>query len=112
MKTQRPFSRSVILGLGIILAIVIYAYGFAVTDVNFETTRSEDRITQLTRILRALAHPDLIEYDQEEVNVEAPVYLPCPEGGVPAYEPDTSGPYLVLTPACAGPREIIQVHFS
>jgi phosphonate ABC transporter permease subunit PhnE len=109
MKTQRSFLRSVGLGLVIILAIVIYAYGFTVTDVNFETTRSENRITQLTRILRALAHPDIIEYDQVEVNVEAPIYLPCPPEGVPAYEPDKSGPYLVLTPACASPRESVQV---
>jgi phosphonate ABC transporter permease subunit PhnE len=109
MKTQRSLFRSVGLGLVIILVIVIYAYGFTVTDVNFETTRSETRITQLTRILRALAHPDLLEYDQVEVNVEAPIYLPCPAGGVPADEPDKRGPYLVLTPACAGPRESVQV---
>jgi phosphonate ABC transporter permease subunit PhnE len=106
---ERPVLRSVGLIFGIVLAVIVYAFGFQVTDVSFETTRSEQRLTQLTRILRALVHPNILEYEQTEVTTEAPIYLPCPADGVPAYEPDTSGPYLILTPACGGPKEIIQV---
>ncbi len=106
---QNTFLRSIGIGLAIIVAIIVYAYGFTVTDVNFETTRSEDRLTQLTRILRALTHPDIFEYEQEEQDVEVPIYLPCPEGGAPEIQPDSSGPYLVLTPACGDAEEFIQV---
>ncbi len=56
-----------------------------------------------------MAHPDIIEYEKAEINVEAPVYLPCPEGGVPAYEPDQSGAYLVLDPPCEDAGEFIVV---
>jgi phosphonate ABC transporter permease subunit PhnE len=109
VKKERSLLRSIGIFVGIIVVIVIYAFAFSVTDVDFEATRSEERLTQLTRIIRALAHPDIIEYAQEEVDVEVPFYLPCPEGDVPAYEPDTSGPYLEVNRTCAGPKDIITI---
>ena len=95
MKKKSSLTRSILIGLGVALVIIVYAYGFQVTKVNFEETRSERRLEQLTRIIRALAHPDIIEYEKEEVYVEVPVYLPCPEGDIDYPEPDTSGPYWV-----------------
>ncbi len=109
MKKPRPIIRSIGIAVAIVVVIVVYAYGFTVTDVNFETTREESRIRQLTRILRALVHPDIVEFDQEEFDVEMPIYLPCPAGGVPEYLPDTSQSYMVLTPPCAGPKEFITI---
>ncbi len=109
MKTQRSLGKSIALGLVILLVLVIYAYGFSVTKVNFEETRSEVRLTQLTRILRALAHPDLVEFEQEELDVDAEFFLPCPEGGAPAAEVDTSGPFLTVDPPCGEAGDEIQV---
>jgi len=107
-KAPSP-KRAFIVGLVTCLIIIVFAYGFQVTQVNFEETRSETRLTQLTRIIRALAHPDLIEYEREEVFIEAPVYLPCPDDGVPTHEPDTSAAYLELDPSCSGAGEFIVV---
>jgi phosphonate ABC transporter permease subunit PhnE len=109
LKKKRSLLRSVAIALAIIVGVVIYAYAFAITDVNFETTRSEVRLSQLTRILRALAHPDIIEYEQEEVDIDFPFYLPCPEDGVPQVEVDKSGPYLIVDPPCAGPKETVTI---
>ena len=109
MIKKRPFLRSILIFVGIILVILIYAFAFTVTDVDFETTRSEERLTQLTRIIRALAHPDIIEYDQEEVDIDVPYYLPCPAGGAPEVEVDQSGPYLVVDPPCAGPKDLVTI---
>lgn len=93
-----------------ILVLLVYAYGFQVTDVNFETTRSEDRLTQLRRVLRALAKPDIIEYETEETDIETPFYLPCPEDQeVSIPEPDTDGPYLRTNVPCASPKETVIV---
>ena len=97
-------------GLAVIVVIIVFAYGFQVTDVNFETTRDETRLTQLTRVLRALVRPDIIEYETQEIDVEIPFYLPCPEGQdveLPAV--DTSGPYLIPSVPCASPKEIVTV---
>ena len=109
LRKEKSFVRSLSLGAVLMLVMVVYAYGFNVTKVNFETTRSEKRLTQLTRILRALAHPNLFEYEKEELVVTVPVYLPCPKSGLPALDQDHSQPYIILTPACGGAKEIIQV---
>jgi phosphonate ABC transporter permease subunit PhnE len=110
VKKKSPFVRSLLIFTAIIVAILVYAVAFTVTDVDFATTRSEERLTQLTRILRALAHPDILEYDQEEVDVDVPFYLPCPEAGVPEINVDQSGPYLVVDPPCAGPKDFVTIY--
>lgn len=85
MKNSKSALRSIGLGLAILFALVTYAYGFKVTKVNLEETKSERRQTQLIRILRALAKPDIVEFDKEQVKLEIPFYVPCPEGG---FEPE------------------------
>ena len=110
MKKKPSFARSFIAGLAVVAAIIVLAYGFQVTKVNFKETQSEQRLTQLTRIIRALAHPKILEYDKEEVFIEAPIYLPCPEGDVSIPEPDTSGPYLILDPPCNDAEQSIVVY--
>ena len=109
MKKKRSLLKSILLGLAILLVLVIYAYGFQVTKVNLEETRDPHRQAQLTRILRALARPDLFEYDKDEFTVSLDIYTPCPADGASLPEPDTSGPYLVMTPACAEPKTEVTV---
>ncbi|HMK07843.1 MAG TPA: hypothetical protein VK449_02315, partial [Anaerolineales bacterium] len=60
--------RALLIAFAVLLGFLIYAYGFRVTKVNLEETRSPRRQEQLVRILRALARPDLIEYDQKETS--------------------------------------------
>jgi hypothetical protein len=43
MKKSPQLLKSLTLGLGIFLALVVYAYGFKVTKVNLDETRSERR---------------------------------------------------------------------
>lgn len=108
MKKSSLF-RSLGLALFVLAAVLVYAYGFDVTQVNLDEIRSEDRQTRLIRIIRALAQPDLFEYEREEFLVDAPIQVPCPPGGVELPEPDTSAPYLVVTPPCADPRAEVTV---
>ena len=107
MDNKKPsLLRSLGTALGVVFVVVVFAYGVQVTDVNFETTRSPDRLTQLKRVIRALAKPELIEYDTVNVDAEIPFYLPCPanqEISIP--EPDTSQAYLVSSAYCASPKE-------
>lgn len=109
MRVNNPLLRSILIGLAIILTLVIYAYGFQVTKVNLEETRDPRRQTQLTRILRALARPDIVTYEKEEFTVSLPVYTPCAPGGPALPEPDKAAPYLVMTPACADPATQVTV---
>ncbi len=111
MKNNKPtLSRSLRLGLGILLVLVVYAYGFQVTKVNLAETKSENRREQLFRILRALARPNFFEYEKEEFEVRVAVMIPCPENGFePAPIADTTQPYMVVTPSCSDPRTRVQV---
>jgi hypothetical protein len=97
-KSSSPI-RSIVVGLVTLLVLVVLAYGFSVTKINFEETRSERRVASLTRILRALAHPKIFDYEYQEVDVEIPFYLGCPEGGVESPEVDRSGAFI-LTSVC------------
>ncbi|MEE8356995.1 MAG: ABC transporter permease subunit [Anaerolineales bacterium] len=107
MNKKKPsLLRSLGTALGVFLVLVVLAYGVKVTDVNFETTRSEDRLTQLRRVIRALVKPDIIKYETVDTNVEIPFYLPCPENQeIEIPEPDTSQAYLVSNVYCASPKE-------
>ncbi|MHB8776832.1 MAG: ABC transporter permease subunit [Anaerolineales bacterium] len=108
-KKSSPW-KSLQLGLAILAGLIVYAYGFQITKVDLEDLRSERRQESLARVMRALAKPEIFEYDQEIEVVNAPVYVTCPaDGNLSIPEPDTSKPYLVVTPTCANPGEVVQV---
>ena len=109
MNKKSSLLRSVTVGLGFLVILVVLAYGFNVTNVDFAETQSEQRLASFTRILRALAHPRIFEYEYEEVDVEIPFYLGCPEGGVEIPEVDRFGAYIIPSQGCAEPKETITV---
>jgi phosphonate ABC transporter permease subunit PhnE len=100
--------RALLVAISVVGAFLIYAYGFQVTKVNLEETRSPRRQEQLVRILRALAQPDLVEYDQRETTGESAVFVPCPVGP-PATPLQVGSPRLLLDPTCGSPGEWLRV---
>ncbi len=109
MKKTSSLWKSTRLGLIVLLVLIVYAYGFQVTKVDLSEFRKESRQVSRIRVTRALAKPDIFEYEQEELIVSAPIYVPCPAGEIELPSPDTSGPYMVLTPPCNDPGEEIQI---
>ena len=110
MKNKSSILKSLRNGLFVAIGIIIFAYAFQVTNVNFETTRSEVRITQLTRVLRALAKPELFEYNTTEEEISTEFYLPCPEASITEeVSVNLDEPYLKLSDICASPKEVISV---
>jgi phosphonate ABC transporter permease subunit PhnE len=107
-KSSSPF-RSIVVGLVTLLILVVYAYGFTVTKIDFGETRSERRVASLTRILRALAHPHLFDYNYQTVDVEIPFYLGCPEGGATLPDVDRSEAYILPSDPCAEPGDTILI---
>src|SRR5512145_327578 len=98
-QTASPW-KSLRTGLVVLLALIVFAYGFEITDIDLEQLRSEQRQQSLQRVTRALARPDIFDFAQEEQKAMAPVYVTCPaDGSVPETPPpDTSGPYITVTP--------------
>src|SRR5918996_1783801 len=110
MKSNKPSPwKSLQIGLAVLVIMIIYAYGFEITKIDLEELRSERRQTSLVRVTRALAQPDIFEFEQEEEALTAPIYIPCPPSGVTPAEPPVSGPYITVTPACAAPGETVTV---
>ena len=109
MKKNSSPLRSLAVGGVTILVLIVIAYGFSITRINFAETRSERRVASLTRILRALAHPHIFDYEYDEVDVEIPFYLGCPEEGAELPNVDRSGAFIVASAACAEPGETITV---
>jgi phosphonate ABC transporter permease subunit PhnE len=102
--------KSLQLGLAVLAGLLVYAYGFEITQVDLEDLRSERRQESLVRVMRALARPEIVEYEQEVEVINTPVYVPCPATGVEsASQSGSTGPYIVITPACANPGETVQV---
>jgi phosphonate ABC transporter permease subunit PhnE len=92
-----------------IAIIIVFAYGFQVTEINLEEPKQEDRQNQLTNVLRALARPDLVEYETERINVEAPILIPCPTTEVALPDLSQAGAGIQLSTDCAEPSSEITV---
>jgi phosphonate ABC transporter permease subunit PhnE len=108
-KKASPW-KSLQLGLAVLAGLFVFAYGFQITQVDLEDLQSERRQQSLVRVMRALARPEIFEYEQEVEVINAPVYVPCPASGVEsASESGLTGPTIVVTPACANPGETVQV---
>lgn len=112
MKTPKASPwKSIGTGLIVLLVLIVFAYGFEITDIDLDQLRSEQRQQSLQRVTRALARPDIFEFEQEEQKANGSVYVTCPAGGVipDLPSPNTSGPYVTVTPLCAEPDETVTV---
>ncbi|MDK1009530.1 MAG: ABC transporter permease subunit [Actinomycetota bacterium] len=108
-EKRRTWRRPLIIAIAILTTFVVYAFAFAKTDVSLDEIQSEQRQTQLFKILRALAKPDLIHYDAESIIVTADVFVPCNGSEPDSVAPDPTGATIEVTPTCASPGEILTV---
>ncbi len=95
-----------IIVLSLALGFVVYAFSVQATDVDLSQIKDETRREQLFRILRALAHPDLVQFDIEEITVTVDLYVPC-SGVIP--EADLTEPYIIVSPSCGNPGDLVTI---
>lgn len=101
--------KSVRLGLFIVAAVVVYAYGFDVVNVDLEEFRQESRKESRIRVARALAKPDIIEFDKEEFVSSASIMVPCSTGATSLPATNIGESKISFQPACGDPGTEIQV---
>ena len=109
LEPKRGFKRTILFILAILAGVIVYAYGFETTEVNLDEIKSETRQTQLVRVLRALARPDLLTYERVATPTDAAFYMPCPAGGFTPEEPNPDERNITLEPACVEPGGDITV---
>jgi phosphonate ABC transporter permease subunit PhnE len=108
-EKNRKKRRRRALVLGGLIGFLLYGIAVQKTDVDLAEIQSPQRRESLVRIMRALAHPNLVTYDSEEVTISADVLVPCPDGAeVPPVDTSQEA-YLIVTPSCAAPGETVTV---
>lgn len=112
LEPKRGLKRTVFFILAMVFGVIVYAYGFDVTRVNLDEIKSETRQTQLVRVLRALARPDLLTYERVSTPTDAAFAMPCPAGGFTADEVDEDARHITVEPACVEPGGKITVRGS
>jgi phosphonate transport system permease protein len=93
--------------VGLLVAIVVYAYGWRVTKINLGdlVTGAPDIVHIVTQIVQ----PDLLTRDRAYQSAEAYFQIPCsssPPSQMPVSETE---PYLVLSQTCGQPGEPLSV---
>ena len=108
-KERRPVLRTILYAVLILAGILVYAYGWQVTDINLKTPREPQRQQQVVRALRGLFSPDLFERDEQSQIAYAQINVPC-TGTPPDPPAHTPGaPYIKLSPTCGQPRDQITI---
>lgn len=78
-KDASPGSHAIRTFLFVLVAFLLYAYAVDVTQINLEKPQDPQRQTVTTRVIRALAHPDFFEFQEETRSMDITIRMPCPE---------------------------------
>ncbi len=92
--------RSALLVIALIAGILIFSYGFAVTQINLEEPQDPKRQEVTTRVIRALARPDFFEYYEETRSMDILIRMPCPEE-IKGAQTSIGDRVVTLKPNCA-----------
>jgi hypothetical protein len=104
-ESRSAFYRLLIL-LGIVIGIFIYAYGWTVTEIDLERPQEVQRQQNVTIALRELLSPRILQQERDVIILSAPFLMSCDEGDLP--QPDASAT-VILDPACADSGDVITV---
>lgn len=111
-KNTKPGWRFIRTLLLTIVIVVVFAYGFQVTQINLEEPKKERRQEQLLNVIRSLARPDLTIYETERLEIEAAILVPCPATLFQLPDLTQPGPTIQLSARCAAPASEITIKGS
>jgi phosphonate ABC transporter permease subunit PhnE len=92
--------RSALWVIAAIIAILIFAYGITVTQINLEEPQDPQRQAVTTRVIRALARPDFFEFDEEIRSMDILIRMPCP-AEISGAQTSLGDRVVTLRPNCA-----------
>jgi phosphonate ABC transporter permease subunit PhnE len=103
--------RRLILVLLFAIGMLVYSYGWTVTDIDLSLPQEEIRQESVTRAMRELLSPRLFDQHRDLATFEAPILMDCSTGETPAQaSPSETEVYVVVEPACASVDDIVTVY--
>jgi phosphonate ABC transporter permease subunit PhnE len=108
----RAALRRLILIVAIAAGLVIFAYGWSVTDINLERPQEPLRQQNVGNALRELLSPNVLEQEYDIQNTTTSFLMQCPADfqAPPAASAEAGKPYITIEPACAKANELVTVH--
>src|SRR5688572_2495330 len=106
---SRAALRRLIIVMGVAVGLVIFAYGWSVTDINLERPQEPIRQQNVGNALRELLSPNVLEQEYDIQDTTTTFLLGCPEDfEAPAAGAVEAGkPYITASPACGDSNEKI-----
>jgi ABC-type phosphate/phosphonate transport system permease subunit len=111
---QSSRSRSALNRLIVVLiaavALVVFAYGWDVTDIDFSVTQQPQRQKNVGNALQELLSPNVFEQEYSVQNTTAAFLMTCSDGFTlppPQLSPDQ--PYIEIEPACGSSGDLVTV---
>jgi phosphonate transport system permease protein len=93
----------------VVIAALIYSYGWTVTEIDLDRPQEELRQTNVTRALRELLSPRIFDQERELAIYEARFLMNCEMGDAPEQAEISSETTVILEPACANSGETITI---
>ncbi|MEO1286947.1 MAG: ABC transporter permease subunit [Chloroflexota bacterium] len=108
-ETRSALSRLVVV-LAVAIGLIIYSYGWTVTEIDLSEPQEEQRQENVTRALRELLSPRLFQQEREVIEYDAPFLMDCTTGDAPQQaERNGSETIVIIEPACSDANEQITV---
>jgi phosphonate ABC transporter permease subunit PhnE len=91
-------------------ALIVFSYGWTVTDIDFSVTQQPQRQENVASALNELLSPNVFEQDYTIQNTTTPFLVTCTDDFVaPAAQPSVDNPYIEIEPACGSSGETVTV---
>lgn len=104
--------RRLLIVVAVAAGLVVFAYGWTVTEINFDKPQETLRQTNFGNALRELLSPNLLERDYDIKVATTPFLMQCRAGedapAAPA-TPTDGTPYITVTPTCASSGDPVTI---
>ncbi len=108
-RSQRTLRRLILL-MGAVVVLIIFSYGWNVTDIDFTVTQQPQRQQNVASALSELLSPNIFEQDYEIQNTTQSFLMNCSSDyTAPEITPVEGLPYIEISPACGQSGEIVTI---
>lgn len=107
-RSRRALRRLLIL-LAVAAGLIIFAYGWTDTDIDFTVPQEPQRQTNVGNALRELLSPNVFTQEYEVENTTTTFVMGCPDGFTAPEIAASGDPYIIVTPACGSSGDIVTI---